>query len=174
MKTLTITAYSFDELSDKAKEKARQWMRRCVGDDYGWADFVTEDAENVGLKITGWNLDRGASCGLEFTETAERVSELILEGHGEGCDTRKAASDYRMAMNMLRTKVESGNMNEEDERDADSQAKAEFKNALEACYLQMLRDEWEHRMSDEAIDADIEASDYLFTAEGKRSITLND
>lgn len=173
MKQLTINAFAFDELSDKAKDKARNWMRECVGESYDWADSTKDDAENVGLKITGWNLDRGSVCTLQFTETHERVAELIKENHGEGCDTRQAAGAYRAGVARIKFAMEDGGMNEEEEQDARSQNEAEFQTALEACYLKMLREAWEYEMSDEGIDETINANDYLFTEQGSRSATLN-
>lgn len=37
MRTITVPIYKFHELSDSAKEKARDWYR-CVGEDHGEAD----------------------------------------------------------------------------------------------------------------------------------------
>lgn len=45
MITKTITLYTFDELSDRAKETARDWYRRGSGpEDF---EFVIEDAETI-------------------------------------------------------------------------------------------------------------------------------
>jgi hypothetical protein len=55
MRTVEKTVYKFDELSDKAKEAARDWFRR----DYphpDWWDHIYEDAEAVG-KILGVTFD---------------------------------------------------------------------------------------------------------------------
>lgn len=41
------TVFTFDELSDSAKEKARQWYRECSAHDPDFAEFVFEDAANV-------------------------------------------------------------------------------------------------------------------------------
>jgi hypothetical protein len=51
MKTKTITLYTFDELSDKAKEQARNWFREG-NFDYAWWQFTYDDAERIGLNIT--------------------------------------------------------------------------------------------------------------------------
>lgn len=56
MKTKTITLYDFDELSDDAKQKARDWLRRCQADDQDWADFTIQDAETI-CGILGIELD---------------------------------------------------------------------------------------------------------------------
>lgn len=48
--TKTVTLYQFDELSDKAKEKARDWWRECENESFGhdWPNFMQEDWETVG------------------------------------------------------------------------------------------------------------------------------
>lgn len=54
--TITKTLYKFDELSDDAKEKAREWYRRgCLHDE--WWEFVYEDASTI-AKLLGIDLDQ--------------------------------------------------------------------------------------------------------------------
>lgn len=52
--TTTITFYQYNELSEEAKEKAREWFLRDYPE-YGWWEFVYEDidalARNIGLII---------------------------------------------------------------------------------------------------------------------------
>lgn len=43
MRTVSIITYKFDELSDKAKERARAWWREASGDDWSWSEQVIED-----------------------------------------------------------------------------------------------------------------------------------
>jgi hypothetical protein len=43
MRTATINYYKFDELSDRAKDTARDWWRQGALD-YGWWESVYEDA----------------------------------------------------------------------------------------------------------------------------------
>ena len=38
------TVYTFDELTDSAKERARDWYRESFGSDTDWADHTIEDA----------------------------------------------------------------------------------------------------------------------------------
>lgn len=45
--TLTKTAYHFDELSDHAKENARQWWRDLEQQDFD-TEYVIEDAQRIG------------------------------------------------------------------------------------------------------------------------------
>jgi len=55
MRTLETVVYKFDELSDEAKETARQWWRDCENQDSSTFDFTYEDvatiAETFGLDI---------------------------------------------------------------------------------------------------------------------------
>lgn len=54
--TREITVYKFDELSDKAKEKAREWYRDGQLD-YDWWEFVYEQADTA-AKHLGIDIDR--------------------------------------------------------------------------------------------------------------------
>jgi hypothetical protein len=51
---IETTVYQFDELSDDAKEKARDWFRECRDESDFWA--VTEDFERI-CDILGISLD---------------------------------------------------------------------------------------------------------------------
>lgn len=51
-----ITLYKYDELSDEAKEKARDWYR-CGGLDYDWCDSVYEMADTA-ASLLGIDIDR--------------------------------------------------------------------------------------------------------------------
>jgi hypothetical protein len=58
-KTVEYTIYKFDELDDKAKEKARDWWRRMEnmsGDNF-WTEYVIEDAEQC-AKCLGIEIDQ--------------------------------------------------------------------------------------------------------------------
>jgi hypothetical protein len=54
--TREITIYQFDELSDKAKEKAREWYRNGQLD-YDWWEAVYDDADKI-ASIIGIDIDR--------------------------------------------------------------------------------------------------------------------
>lgn len=59
MRTKHVNLYQFDELDDRAKEKAREWYRRRVFDDSSDWEFVYEDAVRVGA-ILGIEIDTRA------------------------------------------------------------------------------------------------------------------
>lgn len=54
--TVTQTAYTYDELDDRAKETARDWYRQGALD-YDWWDSVYYDADQI-AKILGIEIDR--------------------------------------------------------------------------------------------------------------------
>ncbi len=55
-KKRTIQVYQFDELSDEAKEKAREWWRRGQDGDTFWSECVLDDAKEIG-KFMGMDID---------------------------------------------------------------------------------------------------------------------
>ncbi len=57
MRTVTKTVYSYNELSDKAKAKARDWLREAQAQDSDWWDSVYDDAEEIG-KLMGIEMDQ--------------------------------------------------------------------------------------------------------------------
>lgn len=57
MKTKTVNLYQFDELSDTAKEKARQWWRECESQEFGSFGELTESAETA-AKLLGIEFGR--------------------------------------------------------------------------------------------------------------------
>lgn len=148
MQTHTITTYTFDELDDHAKEKARQWYRE--GElDYDWWDSTYEDAERVGLKITAFNLGRGQLCEGELTGSVNDSVQAILTEHGPACDTYKLAQDYYQRRH-------DGQPMDEDE----------FRERLLGEYYVMLEREYEWLLSDESVDESIAANEYEFTTNG--------
>lgn len=155
VKVIKTPVYDFDDLNDDAKEKARDWYRNGALD-YEWWDSTFEDAENVGLRIKSFELDRGRHATGVFTQDALSVCEAIIANHGKDCETYKTAMQYKGA---FRNELDS------DEYEAASE---EFRNALLEDYSVMLQHEYEYLLSDEAVDENIRANEYTFTENGKR------
>lgn len=55
-RTLERTVYTLDELSDDAKEKAREWFRTADAGDNFWSEHVIDDAKAV-AKLMGIGID---------------------------------------------------------------------------------------------------------------------
>lgn len=157
--TTTKTVYKFDELSDSAKEKARDWYRGGSLD-YEWWDGVYEDAERVGLKIKEFDIDRGAYVKAEFKTSAEETAHKIEQEHGESCDTFIDSSNYlKERESIVRTPDDIGD--KLDELDG------EFLKTLCEDYRIMLQKEYEYLLSNESVDESIQANEYEFLENGK-------
>src|SRR5215475_13501750 len=86
--------YSFEELSDKAKRRALEDHSDC-NVNYDWWEWTYDDAEKIGLEITGFDLDRSMSVKGDLTMQVADSCEKILANHGEGCDTYQLALEYK-------------------------------------------------------------------------------
>lgn len=169
--TVTTKVYPFDELSDEAKQAAIEKLYD-INVDHGWWDFTYEDAKTIGLKITEFDLDRGAFCRGEWTEDAEHVAELILEHHGDVCETHKDATEFKNAVSVAGSIFE-----DTDDYDPEYEEFVESAEYEELCeefqrticedYRIILQKESEYLTSEEAIIETIEANEYEFTEDGK-------
>lgn len=149
----TYTVYKYDELSEKAKERARNWYAQGVFD-FDWYDCIYEDAKNIGIIIQSFDCDRG-SIELERNGLSLGfICDNILEQHGKDCDTYKLAQEFYKDRHNGYTKKLG-----EDYR-------KEFFQKLAEEYLSMLRKEAEYMQSTEYLEQGIEANDYDFTEDG--------
>jgi len=55
-KQRTTLVYQFDELDEKAKERAREWYRQGNWDDSFWSECVIDDAKEIGTHM-GMDID---------------------------------------------------------------------------------------------------------------------
>lgn len=154
MKTKTINLYEFSELSEKAKETALQNLWD-INVDYNWWESVYEDAANVGIKITSFDIDRRQISG-EFEQSAPETVESILSNHGKDCETYKTAMRYKNCFDLPSDETDEDKL----EQDAD-----EFLKDILEDYLIILHKEFEYLTSEEAILETI--AGYTFTESGK-------
>lgn len=161
MKTKSYQVYEFDELSDEAKEKAIQNLAD-INVDRDWWDSVYYDAENIGLKITSFVLDRSRHAEGKFILPVYTVIQKILDDHGESCETYKTALQFKDVLTEEKQYDEEGYVPVEYE-----EAEEEFLKSLLEDYSIMLQKEYEYLTSDEAIVETIQANDYEFTEDGK-------
>lgn len=169
MKTITINTYSFDELSEDAKQKAIERLLD-INVSYNWWQSTYEDAENIGLKITGFDLDRNRHASGEFTLSANEVACNILNQHGETCKTYKTAEKFMEDWQPIFTDYmnkDSENYESNDSEDQLIDLESEFLNSLLEDYSIILQNESEYLMSEEAIIETIQANEYCFTENGK-------
>jgi hypothetical protein len=173
MRTIETKVYHFSELSEEAKEKAIQ-AYFDINVSHEWWEFIFMDAEQIGLKITGFDLDRNKHCTGKLIHSASEVSNLILKNHGETCETYKLAENFISEWDYLVEKFSDGidktRVSEENEWEFDNEAdelEAEFLKDLLEEYASILQKAYEYLTSEEAIQETIEANGYEFTEAGK-------
>ncbi len=156
MKTRTINVYTFGELSETAKKRAREWYRQGNGDGGAW-DALQEGAKEIGLKIC--NLDPHRANSGSFEWDALEVAEEIISNHGEGCETHKTALRY-----LPQLKKE----NDENDSETRENTEQEFLSDLLEDYRIMLVKHLEHENSDEVVEENITINEYEFDEKGNR------
>ena len=183
MRIIETKVYTFNELSDEAKQHAIESLYD-LNVDHEWWENVYEDAENVGLKIEGFDIGRGQDCTGHFIGSAWDTANEILKGHGPDCETFKTATDYMAEYKRLEVEqcqdeadrlclpveydlylTRAEYLYYQDEIDTED-IDAEFLRSLLEDYRIMLQKEYEYLTSEEAIIECIDANEYEFTAEG--------
>lgn len=173
MRTITTKTdvYKFDELSDEAKEHAieKLWT---INVDFEWWDQTYDDAEQIGLKIKEFDLDRASYVNGEFTQTGCQVAKAIFEQHGTRCETYKTATDF--FIEYYDAQQEAIEQEDEDPEDVDAgyfdaleDIEAKFLQSLCEDYRIILTQDYEYLTSAKAIIETIEANEYEFTKDGE-------
>ena len=61
MRTIETKVYKFSELNETAQQAAIQ--KNCdINVDYNWWEFTYQDAKQVGIIISSFDIDRGSYC----------------------------------------------------------------------------------------------------------------
>ena len=168
-KTIETKVFTYEELSDEAKQKASEWYldgNYLIGED-AW-EQIKGDASQVGLKII--SLDKHRENKGAFKTSAPEVAETIVAQHGDTCQTHKTAKLY------LKELADLGERPSDTEEEADDsywednreEMDKEFLGSLLCDYYHMLEREIEYQESEEVISEAITANEYTFTEDGKR------
>lgn len=170
MKTVTKTYYLFDELADNIKQKVIE-KNYDINVNYDWWDYTYEDAEQIGLKITGFDIGYRNTITGDLTEAPEKVIALILENHGESCKTYTIVKEYQADLKAGKEKYASRNdkpqYTEYEDTEPYQNLANNLKQALLQEYLIILREEHEYCTSDEAIMETLRSNEYYFEENGK-------
>lgn len=106
MTTKTINLYTFDELSDSAKEKARDWYRNASCGDSFWSECVIDEAKEqaslIGFDVddvlwSGFAAQGDGACFIGKWHAKDFVGG-IAEGWGENDATteiKKIADSFK-------------------------------------------------------------------------------
>jgi hypothetical protein len=156
--------WKFDELTEEQKDKAIEKLYD-VNVDYNWWESTYEDAANIGLKIEGFDIGRGAYCKGKFTLSAAEVAANIIRDHGEDCETYKTAQSFLNDINPLDVPDD-----DSDEfsvwEDKMLEREDEFLESLLEDYRIILSKEFDYLTSREAIIETIKANEYEFDENG--------
>lgn len=174
MKTIEIQLYKFEELSEEVKKKVVERLMD-INIDYDWWDSIYEDAGNIGLKISSFDIyEKQIEGSFAGCNNGLDVAFLIKENHGENCEMYNTAikfiDKYNEMFNKYEDKNKKGYILDGKEQEFDDELRDmenDFLKAILEDYLVLLETEVEYRESDEAIIETIEANDYDFTVNGE-------
>lgn len=170
MKIIATKVFKFEELTESAQETAISNLYD-INVDYEWWETVCMDAEDIGLKLTGFDIGRGNYCNGEWIEDGAETARKIMENHGPDCETYKDAAiflaNYDKIMNDAEKDEEGEMLFELDVEEEIEELEDEFLKTLLEDYRIILSKEYDYLTSDEAIKETIIANEYDFTEDGK-------
>ena len=185
MKTITINAYQYDELSDKAKENFQNYYVEKLFPDW-WYETAYEDSNQFYLRIEEFDVYR-SYCTISFIYDPEDTAKAIVENAGgellelakdwadEVNDLFKSYSDYDKYLEWLNEmeyslddmEFEDWVLEESGYQDDKESVNDDFLRQLEEYYLRYLKSDYEYYSSEEYIEETCMANDYWFDINGK-------
>lgn len=157
MRTVRTKVYKFNELSRAAQQKAISELWDINVN----LDFVTEDADNIGLNLTEWEQDSASffyNVRGEFISSAGEVVENILREHGQDCGTYKLAMRYKTAFQLTSDETDEELLSEREDL---------FLRGLLKEYKDILQNTFDDQTSEYQIICTIQGNEYEFTKDGK-------
>jgi hypothetical protein len=155
MRTETINVYSFDELSDEAKDKARSKYRENC--DFHWSDECKDSinafCDHFGIRLTAWSVSPYSSPDY---------SAEYFNSHFRGLKLKDFKRDHMPTGYCLDCDLW---MTFYDEFKATGCAKKAFDKALWAGFIGW-RNEMESQLEDDYIDEHLMINEYEFTEDG--------
>jgi len=145
MRQAITDVYLFSELPEDIQNKIISNSTHINVNDEWW-DGTYEDAKNVGLNITGFDLGRGYRVDGEFIGTARETANKIITEHGKDCDTYKTAQEFILRDDKFNT-VQGMDRDDYTSEDSDN----EFLKDILRTYWFMLQGDYEYQTSDQSI-----------------------
>jgi|SRR5579872_125824 len=102
-KTVEITTYSFDELDDAAKEKAREWFREGMYECDQLSELLEQDLGYYGFDgfKCYFSLNYCQGDGVDFEGVVD-IGEIMKAGDEGNISTLKDASEYQELCDAIR------------------------------------------------------------------------
>ena len=156
MRTATIKLYKFNELSDDAKEIAREWYKTDL--EYPWFDeslnSIKAFCDHFGVSVKNWSI--GAFCPSYLTTDATNSNFRGVKL--KSIDREQMPTGYCLDCDLWFTFY--------DEFKRTGDAFYSFNEALDVAAKEMQK-EWEYQYSDDAIDEFLTINEYEFTENGR-------
>ena len=169
IETITRELYKFDELTEENQVKALLNLYD-INVDHSWRESTYEDAEQIGLNITSFDLDRKSYVEGEFILSACEVAQNIFNNHGNHCETYKTAESFMLEWQPVFDDYmdeKSEHYESAEQEDKLLALESEFLKSLQEDYRIILQKDYDYLVSDEAAKETIEANDYEFNVDGK-------
>lgn len=165
MREVILKVYSFNELSEEARERVLRDLND-INVDYEWYQYIYDDALDIGLELRSFDIYNRFINGKLITPFSSSIA-AVFKNHGAKTRTYEIAKFYLKEFEIILNK-------KENERGLDFEVLREleeleenYKRALLREYLNILSTEYEYLTSEEAIIETIEINNYEFTANGK-------
>lgn len=151
-----VTLYKYEELSDTAKERVKEW---CNQSGHIWGAESVESFEafaaQFGAKVTGWEYGAFAMANISTDATPANFRGFTL---AQARTSPEYLTGYCLDGTLREVFVR------EFKRTGD--AFAAFNEAMDAG-IKEVRADWEHQFSDEYMQDVCDVNEYEFTADGR-------
>ena len=156
MRTATVELYQFNELSDEAKERAREWWRENL--DYPWWSdakaSILEFCGHFGVMVQEYSIGAFEPAWMETNAANENFRGIKLKA----INREAMPTGYCLDCALWQTFY--------DEFKRTGSALYAFNEAIDAA-VKGVREDMEYQYSDESVDEMLTINEYEFTENGK-------
>lgn len=195
---IETTVYQYDELSDSAREKAREWYREASSGDPFWSECVLDDAKEIGalmgiqvehIYYSGFSSQGDGACFEGRYAYEKGATRKVQEYAPKDCDLHRIAMELQMLQrtnfyDLTASVKHAGRYCHEHSTDifvdkpnslhymdqgcATAEALRDLLRDFMRWIYKRLESEWEYQNSDEQVEEAIRANEYTFTEDGRR------
>lgn len=173
MKTLELKLYTFDELSEEAKEKAIE-DNRTINVEYDWWDCEFDVFKGLGIIVNAFDIYRKTIVIKLNGDDCNEVAYNIMHEFS-GNDIYELSLQYSIDFNNLKKKYNVDDMmftkdeTLQDEFDDELELlDNEYKKDLGECILSWLEREYYYLMEDDVVAETLEINEYEFLENGNK------
>lgn len=169
MRKHEITIYTYDELAPKVQAKVLDNLREWNTSD-DWWDPTYEDAKDIGLEITAFDLYRRTIEGTFLLSAAEAAQNILTE-HGDMCETYKTAEsfleDWQPVFDSYMDATSEKYESPESEVEL-LEIEDKFRTALLHNYLTLLQHDYDYLTDNDTLIEQIHEGEYKYHVNGRQ------